>query len=80
VSPLQGRPVLSSLVAAYRILVLPTKRGGNMEPTTEGQRTTEPLVELAPDESVVRALAQSAHPVEWVESNPSEEETGSDES
>jgi len=25
----------------------------------------KPLVEVAPDEAVVRALAQSAHPVEW---------------
>ena len=45
-----------------------------MEPTTEGQRTTEPLVELAPDEAVLRALSQSAHPVEWTEANPADEE------
>jgi hypothetical protein len=45
-----------------------------MEPTTEGQHRTEPLVELAPDEAVLRALSQSAHPVEWVESNKSDEE------
>ncbi len=29
----------------------------------------EPLVELAPDEAVVRALAQSAHPIEWAEAH-----------
>ena len=28
-----------------------------------------PLVELAPDESVLPALQQSAHPVEFIESN-----------
>lgn len=31
----------------------------------------EPLVEIAPDEAVVRALAQSAHPIEWVEAHKS---------
>lgn len=45
-----------------------------MEPTTEGKQTKEPLVELAPDEAVLRALAQSAHPVEWTEANPRDEE------
>jgi hypothetical protein len=44
-----------------------------MQPTNE-DRTTEPLVELAPDEAVLRALAQSAHPVEWIEANPRDEE------
>ena len=29
----------------------------------------EPLVELAPDEAVIRALAQSAHPIEWAEAH-----------
>ena len=42
-----------------------------MENTPE---RSEPLVELAPDEAVVRALAQSAHPVEFVESAESLEE------
>lgn len=42
--------------------------------TADTQHTTEPLVEIAPDEAVVRALAQSAHPVEFVESNASLEE------
>jgi hypothetical protein len=45
-----------------------------MEPTTEGQHEHEPLVELAPDEAVLRALAQSAHPVEWTEANPRDEQ------
>ena len=44
-----------------------------MEPT-EAQGKNEPLVELAPDEAVLRALSQSAHPVEWVEANKSDEE------
>ena len=52
-----------------------------MEPRTDGQPTNEPMVELAPDEAVVRALAQSAHPVEWIESNaPDEEVTEPDDS
>jgi hypothetical protein len=52
-----------------------------MEPTNEGQPKTEPLVELAPDEAVLRALAQSAHPDEWIEANKSDEEVAeSDES
>jgi hypothetical protein len=51
-----------------------------MDPTDD-QRTAEPLVELAPDETVVRALSQSAHPVEWVEANPPDDEVAeSDES
>ena len=33
----------------------------------------EPLVEAAPDESVVRALLQVAYPVEFVEANPAED-------
>ena len=41
-------------------------------------RETEPLVELAEDEAVVRALLQSAHPVEFVESSKSLEEVDSD--
>jgi hypothetical protein len=45
-----------------------------MEPTREGQKETEPLVELAPDEAVLRALSQSAHPVEWTEANPTDDD------
>jgi hypothetical protein len=41
----------------------------------------EPLVELAPDEAVLRALSQSAYPVEFIESNDSPSEPAeSDES
>jgi hypothetical protein len=39
---------------------------------------TERLVELADDEAVVRALLQSAHPVEFVESNASLEDVETD--
>lgn len=46
-----------------------------MEERTAAQESTEPLVEVAPDESVVRALAQSAHPVEFIESNQPDEES-----
>lgn len=35
---------------------------------------TEPLVEPAPEEAVVPALAQSAHPVEFIEANAPREE------
>ncbi len=46
----------------------------------DSQHETERLVEPAPDEAVVRALAQSAHPVEFVESNPTnEDDAASDE-
>jgi len=34
----------------------------------------EPLVELAPDEAVLPALMQSAHPVEFIESNAPREQ------
>ena len=52
-----------------------------MEPTTEGQHKTEPLVELAPDEAVLRAQSHIAHPVEWVEANKADDEVAeSDES
>jgi hypothetical protein len=34
----------------------------------------QPLIEPAPEEAVVRALAQSAYPAEFVESNRSEGE------
>jgi hypothetical protein len=52
-----------------------------MEPTADTQHKSEPLVELAPDEAVVRALAQGGPYVKFVESNKSEEELAeSDES
>jgi hypothetical protein len=52
-----------------------------MEESRKPERESEPLVEPAPDEEVVRALMQSAHPVEFVESNPAkDEEAESDES
>jgi hypothetical protein len=44
------------------------------------QTANEPLVELAPDEAVVRALAQSANPTEFVESNRPKVDAESDES
>jgi hypothetical protein len=40
--------------------------------TIDPQDKPQPLVEQAPDEAVTRALAQSAHPVEFVESNEPE--------
>ena len=43
-----------------------------MPEVTEGH---EPLVEAAPEESVVRALLQVAYPVEFVEANSSEEDS-----
>lgn len=39
------------------------------------QRDREPLVEIASDETVLRALAQSAHPVEFIASNEAGDET-----
>lgn len=50
---------------------LPTR--GDMD-QKDTQQPSEPLVELAPDEAVVRALFQSAYPVEWVESNSADAE------
>jgi hypothetical protein len=44
-----------------------------MEPI-DTQRKTEPLVEPAPEEAVLRALAQSAYPLEFIESNKPDEE------
>ena len=38
----------------------------------------EPLVELAPEESVLPALSQSAHPVEFIESNAPREDDESE--
>jgi hypothetical protein len=37
------------------------------------QEEAPALVEIASDEAVLRALAQSAHPVEFIESTPAEE-------
>jgi hypothetical protein len=34
----------------------------------------KPLVELAPEESVLPALQQSAHPVEFIEANETRED------
>ena len=34
--------------------------------------STRPLVEIASDESVLRALAQSAHPVEFLAATPND--------
>jgi hypothetical protein len=49
--------------------------------TADTQQKSEPLVELAPDEAVVQALAQGGPYVKFVESNKSEEELAeSDES
>jgi hypothetical protein len=49
-----------------------------MDPIENSRRTDEPLVEPAPEEAVIPALIQSAHPVEWTESN--EPDDASDES
>ena len=46
-----------------------------MQRKIEEEETRKPLVEEAPDEAVVRALAQSAHPVEFVESNQRDEDS-----
>jgi hypothetical protein len=54
--------------------------GSTLRRSMMEQTTNEPLVELAPDEAVVRALAQSANPTEFVESNRPQEDTGTDES
>jgi hypothetical protein len=52
-----------------------------VDSTVETQYAAKPLVELAPDEAVVRALTQSAHPVEWVQAHkPDVEVPESDES
>jgi hypothetical protein len=45
-----------------------------MKPNADTNSRTEPLVEPAPDEAVLRALAQSAYPVEFVESNRAKDE------
>ena len=47
-------------------------RGRGAQESPSDQSQPEPLVELAPDEAVVRALAQSAHPVEWAEAHKSD--------
>jgi hypothetical protein len=52
-----------------------------MEPKSDSKKhRDEPLVEPAPDEAVVRALLQSAYPVEFVEANRPEDRAASDES
>jgi len=51
-----------------------------MDPTESPRRTDEPLVEQAPDDAVVPALIQSAHPVEFIDSNESDGDADSDNS
>jgi hypothetical protein len=46
-----------------------------MEPTQEPKDHIQPLVEFAPEETVLPALMQSAHPIEYTEANPAAEET-----
>jgi hypothetical protein len=46
-----------------------------VERTERTQEQNQPLVELAPEEAVVAALQQSAHPIEYTEANPVAEET-----
>lgn len=41
-----------------------------MDRTASTEADDQPLVELAPEEAVLAALIQSAHPVEFVEANP----------
>jgi hypothetical protein len=48
-------------------------KDGELDRITADQSEPEPLVELAPDEAVVRALSQSAHPVEWAEAQKSDQ-------
>jgi hypothetical protein len=38
--------------------------------STETAASEKQLVELVPEEALLPALSQSAHPVEWVEANP----------
>lgn len=44
-----------------------------MEKTEQMHDEERPLVELAPEEAVLPALVQSAHPVEFLEANPARE-------
>lgn len=44
-----------------------------MKMSDTDERAAETLVEIAPDESIVRALAQSAHPIEFIASNGSQD-------
>jgi len=46
-----------------------------MERTEHTPEEERPLVELAPEEAVLPALNQSAHPVEFLEANPAAEHT-----
>jgi hypothetical protein len=39
----------------------------------QSEKKSAPLVELAPDEAVLPALSQSAHPVEFVEANKTDD-------
>jgi hypothetical protein len=48
-------------------------RDGEPDRNTPELPEQEPLVELAPDEAVLRALSQSAHPVEWAEAHKSDQ-------
>ena len=48
-----------------------------METKDQSQHSDEPLVELVPEEEVLPALSQSAHPVEWIESNKEPEDEDS---
>jgi hypothetical protein len=51
-----------------------------MDPTKGPRPTDEPLVEPAPDDAVIPALIQSAHPVEFIESNEADGDVDSDNS
>jgi hypothetical protein len=48
--------------------------------SADTHEVTEPLVELAPDESVLAALTQSAHPVEFIEANAADESAAPEQS
>jgi hypothetical protein len=39
----------------------------------QSEKQSAPLVELAPEEAVLPALSQSAHPVEFVEANKTDD-------
>jgi hypothetical protein len=46
-----------------------------MERSEGTQDQNQPLVEFAPEEAVLPALNQSAHPIEFTEANPVDQET-----
>jgi hypothetical protein len=51
-----------------------------MQSNRDTEQSSKPLVEVADDETVLRALNQSAHPVEFIESaGPAEGTVSSDE-